>query len=442
MTTALETAPSSTGADPQPTTHEFGNPALRGPIVLAIHGGEISHAPIIAARLMAQRLKRAVHAVTVIEPVTVYGGVMDIVPATELMSPYFADVQEEGVKRHLREIFGGDEGWTLETRFGLAAREITQAARDADATLVIVDAAPRRALRHAVSGIRALQVVRGLPCPVVSVTSEFAALPRQIVAAVDFSPASIRAVQAAMLFADEHATIALVHDPFPIHLEHTLTDRTGAVIGGEVEELFHRLLAELRGYAPPTVRLTTKILEGRIAPEILRVADEQHADLIVAGTHGPNPVERLFVGSVAAGLLHLAHCTVLVSPAPPAGEFVRLEARMSDTAVTVNRAEWKDVLESVSRRNAGRRVSIEEDDPAFGAQVEAHGYVLRGAAYDPNDRRVEIMLGAPGRPGTHLTRTIEEAETLAINTTPHGEDRAIAIGHDQGQTLVLFEGRP
>ncbi len=345
MTTALDTAPSPTHADPQPTTHEFGNPALRGPIVLAIHGGEISHAPIIAARLVAQRLKRAVHAVTVIEPVTVYGGVMDIVPATELMSPYFADVQEEGVKRHLREIFGGDDGWTLETRFGLAAREITQAARDADATMVIVDAAPRRALRHSVSGIRALQVVRGLPCPVVSVTSDFAALPRQIVAAVDFSPASIRAVQTAMLFAGQHATISLVHDPFPIHLRNKLTDRTGAVIGGEVEELFHRLLAELRGYAPPTVRLTTEVLEGRVAPEVLRVADAVGADLIVAGTHGPNPAERLFVGSVAAGLLHLAHCTVLVSPTPPAGEFIRLEARMSDTAVTVNRAEWKDVLE-------------------------------------------------------------------------------------------------
>ncbi len=82
------------------------------------------------------------------------------------------------------------------------------------------------------------------------------------------------------------------------------------------------------------------------------------------------------------------------------------------------------------------------DDPAFGAQVEAQGYVLHGVDYDPKDERVDIMLGAPGRPGAHLTRTIAQAETLAVNTTPEGADRAIAIGHNHGHTLVLFEWRP
>lgn len=56
---------------------------------------------------------------------------------------------------------------------------------------------------------------------------------------------------------------------------------------------------------------------GRPAGEIVVVARERNARLVVVGTHGFGPVEGLLLGSVSAGVLRHAPCPVLVVPAPP-----------------------------------------------------------------------------------------------------------------------------
>jgi nucleotide-binding universal stress UspA family protein len=50
------------------------------------------------------------------------------------------------------------------------------------------------------------------------------------------------------------------------------------------------------------------------AHAIVHVADEEHVDLIVAGTRGHTLIGGLLLGSVTQRLLHLAHCPVLVVP--------------------------------------------------------------------------------------------------------------------------------
>lgn len=51
---------------------------------------------------------------------------------------------------------------------------------------------------------------------------------------------------------------------------------------------------------------------GDAAAEIVRVAEESGADLIVLGARGLNPVKRLVLGSVSTKVLHQAPCDVLV----------------------------------------------------------------------------------------------------------------------------------
>jgi nucleotide-binding universal stress UspA family protein len=73
--------------------------------------------------------------------------------------------------------------------------------------------------------------------------------------------------------------------------------------------------ARLKEAIPDSVRayctVDTVQPTGKPYREILRVAEEQTADLIVIGIHGRGPVDRLLFGSTAEHLVRQASCPVL-----------------------------------------------------------------------------------------------------------------------------------
>jgi hypothetical protein len=64
------------------------------------------------------------------------------------------------------------------------------------------------------------------------------------------------------------------------------------------------------------------------------------------------------------------------------------------------------------------------------------GYLLQGAAYDHHDRRMELMLGDGAT--RHITRSIADVESVAVNTDRHGRDAALMIAHGSGQMILTF----
>lgn len=294
------------------------NPWRRGPLVVALHGEESSPAPLAVARTLAQRLELPIRIVTVVEYEAVHLPRVTTGPLPQWVVRELGEPRREAMTQRLREAFGGDAGWTLEVCYGSPGREIAHAAEQIDATLIVVDSSPRRRVRRTVSGVRALQVVRHAPCPVLSVAPDRDVPPRRIVASVDFGPASTRAVQTALLLASDGATVSLAHVPFPLPVERPLRDASGGLIAGDVKAAFEQLLASVRPYAPRDIAIETAELSGKIADAVLSHADAMSADLIATGAHGAGPVERFFVGSVATNLLHLAECSVLAAPAPRA----------------------------------------------------------------------------------------------------------------------------
>ncbi|MGC2131586.1 MAG: universal stress protein [Candidatus Aquilonibacter sp.] len=60
------------------------------------------------------------------------------------------------------------------------------------------------------------------------------------------------------------------------------------------------------------LKVVTAVGEGDATDEIVRLADEHSAGLICIGTHGRQGLARLFVGSVAEGVLRNANVPVLV----------------------------------------------------------------------------------------------------------------------------------
>lgn len=66
--------------------------------------------------------------------------------------------------------------------------------------------------------------------------------------------------------------------------------------------------------APPNVQFFVHARIGDPADELLEVAEELGADLIVLGCHDERgTVERMLLGSVSTRVLHEAHCPVLVA---------------------------------------------------------------------------------------------------------------------------------
>jgi nucleotide-binding universal stress UspA family protein len=62
------------------------------------------------------------------------------------------------------------------------------------------------------------------------------------------------------------------------------------------------------------------VTTGEAAPEILRIAHQEHADLIVIASHGLTGWRRLVFGSVAEKVVRQASCPVLTIIAPPETE--------------------------------------------------------------------------------------------------------------------------
>jgi nucleotide-binding universal stress UspA family protein len=75
-----------------------------------------------------------------------------------------------------------------------------------------------------------------------------------------------------------------------------------------------RILKMLEDVKPsdPSVGFTHRLTMGDPAGEIVRIAEEEQATMIVLGTHGRTGMTRLLMGSVAEAVVRRAPCPVLV----------------------------------------------------------------------------------------------------------------------------------
>ncbi|OAI45017.1 hypothetical protein AYO44_13215, partial [Planctomycetaceae bacterium SCGC AG-212-F19] len=79
-----------------------------------------------------------------------------------------------------------------------------------------------------------------------------------------------------------------------------------------------QLEKKLRQIEPPDLHTPVQrvLVEGEPIREILRVARDRRADLIVMGTHGWTGLTRLLMGSVAENVVRMAPCAVLTVKMP------------------------------------------------------------------------------------------------------------------------------
>ena len=144
----------------------------------------------------------------------------------------------------------------------------------------------------------------------------------RILCAIDFSDCAMSAFKYARTLAEESdAGLAVLHvielappayDPLvgpPIDLPGY---RQACETAGR-ERLHNVIPAVLR----TAVRVDEIVASGKPHHEILRVASEWGADLVVLGVHGRNMVDRMLFGSTVEPVVRRAHCPVLTVRAEP-----------------------------------------------------------------------------------------------------------------------------
>jgi nucleotide-binding universal stress UspA family protein len=135
-----------------------------------------------------------------------------------------------------------------------------------------------------------------------------------ILAPTDFSPYSCEAFAWASLFARKfNAKILLLHVMSEATAEK-VTSEPGhpweKVLEQEDKDMidyFHQCLAS--GF-DETIDLETHVAVGTPHSQIIEIAEERNASMIVMGTHGRTGISHAVMGSVAEKVVQLAPCPV------------------------------------------------------------------------------------------------------------------------------------
>lgn len=428
---------SSTSLESRPSSQERGR-TYTGPALVAVdeNGEHVIRAALTLAPVLGDR----VHVFSAIEPLPVE--LLSSEPI--LVPPSFEEgrraARQEWVRARVDEIVEPSRGWKVEVEHGDPAGSIGRRARELDASLIVMGIGRHQPIDRIVGAETTLRVIRHASCPVFGVVGELAQRPVQVVVATDFSPQCAMAVEAALPLLGDRAALHLVHvwqpgtsaDPTLFGIEQAYEN--------ELPSRFARFLSAL--HLPAGVAVRTEVRQGKTVPQLLAFAESHHADLIVAGRHGLNPLARLFIGSVTTALVRGTTCSVLVTPEPTGAEIDRLQRELAGTASRQTPEEWARILTAFAKRNAGRRTRVEVDDPALGVQIQETGYSLMSATCDPRDGHIELRLGVPNGAAPHLTRTITGVDFLSILADATGREQGLCIRHGEGRTVLTLAPEP
>jgi universal stress protein A len=144
---------------------------------------------------------------------------------------------------------------------------------------------------------------------------------KKILCPVDFSLPSYDGVKAAVelaqRFSAELILVNVIQPVQPAVAAGVPTTQTGRKYYLEIEDAARKSFEELiRSAIPEDVQVSTKILRGQPADEIIRECENENATAIVIATHGWTGWRRFVFGSVAEKVVRLARVPVVTIPAP------------------------------------------------------------------------------------------------------------------------------
>ena len=262
----------------------------------------------------------ALHVFPIAIPADPFGGLPEFQPFT------LTDRNRAHILRQLSD-FAASEGAEPQ-RITVALREgtdihaeILEAADRMNPDLIVMGTHGRSGFQHVMLGSVAEKVLHKARYPVLTVPRRAPdAVPRgpvpfaRILCGVDFSECSLAALRHAIsLAADAGARVDVLSVVQLIPMYETMSGVPmyyPGLLGDLKADIWKRLNSVVAEAAPemPVERIVTM---GSPHREIVRVATERNAELIVLGAYSHGPIDHMFFGSTTNHVVHQARCPVL-----------------------------------------------------------------------------------------------------------------------------------
>ncbi len=199
-------------------------------------------------------------------------------------------------------------------RMGNAAQEIVDLAEELKVGLIAIGSRGRSPIKRALMGSVSDSVVRHAHCPVLVARWRPLIFPARILVATDGSEeATLAAKTAAELAQRAYSELHLVSvttayfSYYAVHgpgLVENLRRRAQDVLDDQVKKI-ERSGGEV-------ARKYVRVSRRHPSDEIVRVAEQIGADVVVMGSRGLGGIRRALMGSVSDSVVRHAHCPVLV----------------------------------------------------------------------------------------------------------------------------------
>jgi nucleotide-binding universal stress UspA family protein len=205
---------------------------------------------------------------------------------------------------------------------GNVVTAILEEASELPADLIVMGTHGRSGFDRLTLGSMTEKILRRAPCPVLTVPPSDTQVPLaggppflRIVCAVDFSDSSLKGLEYALTLAQEDDAQLFVTHVLDWPDELSLAPALARVVADTRREWERDKADQLAQLIPESARTWCQpehvLRIGSPARELLTVAEERHADLIVMGVHGRGAIDRALFGSTTHKVVRAARCAVL-----------------------------------------------------------------------------------------------------------------------------------
>jgi nucleotide-binding universal stress UspA family protein len=277
----------------------------------------LRHATALARRFQARLV--ALHVVPQWQP---YTNIPAYLPAPVLANPVLCEQVHRDLSAFVADAVADGVPVEMVLREAEPWREILSVADEKGVDLIVMGTHGRGGFEQLLMGSVAEKVLNRASCPVITVcheegrTWEAPGLVRNILCATDLSPASDTTIRYALsLGAEFECKVVLLHvldglanldSPVFAHQPPAV-----AVLSQHEAVARQQLREAVDTDARAWCSIEERIVPGRPYEEILRVAAQISADLIVMGGRHQPPLVRTFLPSTSRSVVRAASCPVL-----------------------------------------------------------------------------------------------------------------------------------